>query len=136
MKNPSKRPGKNPKNLPQKPGQPVQNPPEEGTEEGEIESRPQQQAEGDIKPHPAAPKGHATEKQRAAGPKPEEKVQGLLEHPPGEGEPEAAEQVIEQPHRQPHGQAEGQGGDLLLERDAHPRKSRPRKLPWRGSASS
>ena len=119
-----------------KPGGPRQKTPGEGTEEGEVKGRAQQQPEGDIQPHPAPLEGHAAEKQRAAGPQPEKQVQGLLEEAPGEGEPELAKQIIEQPHRHPRDQGEDQGGDLGLQGDAHPRNSRPRKLPWLGSSSS
>ena len=67
---------------------------------------------------------------------PKQEVQNFLEGPAGQGEADQAEQIIQQPHAQPHGQTGKESGDLLLKGDAHPRKRRPRKLPWRGSSSS
>lgn len=132
---PDRRP-QNPQDPPHHPGDPVQPAAEKGAEEGEVTGGSQQQAQGHIQPHPAVPKDHAAVKQPPAGPHPEEKVQSLLENAPGERQPQPPEQVIEEAHPRPHGQGEDQGGDLLFQRDAHPRNSRPRKLPCWGSSSS
>ena len=118
------------------PGQDVQRPPGPGAEQKKISRCPQQQAQGHVQPHPAVAEDDPAEKEHPAGPHPKQEVQNFLEGPAGQGEADQAEQIIQQPHAQPHGQPGKESGDLLLKGDAHPRKRRPRKLPWRGSSSS
>lgn len=135
-KQPPGRGGQNPDRLGRRPKGQGQNPADPGAEEGEVGRRPQHQAQGDVQPHPAVAQHHPAEEEAGAGPHPEQQVQQLPRPPPGQAAAALAEQVVQHPHPHAHGQALQQHLGLLLQGDAHPRSSLPKKPSRTGSSSS
>lgn len=124
-----------PDDPPDPPGQNGQKAPRRAAQDGKIGRGPQAQPEDHIQPDLPAAEAHAAEKERQAGQQPEQQVQPLGQAPEGTGQAQLAQHVIQQAHAHPQQQAHGQREQLAGQGDAHPRKSRPKRL-WCGSSSS
>ena len=128
MNDPSKGRREQAKQSVKDPEQTVQSRPDKGTEQEKIPAPAQGQPGREMPPDAAFLQKESGQKEDAQNPQAEQKVQCAPHPPAGKGQPEFSQKVVAQAQTASRCQTQEKGEGLPLGRDAHPRKSRPRKL--------